>query len=136
MMMTACDVAAICKPWEMQQVIAKLVASEFFQQGDIERNQLHVEPIVSPLLMETSISILSLSQPMMDRAKKDELPKMQGETLVYSSRPVLIDLFILVGFIDSICLPLYQVDELERQWHIARAFLSSVNRCSRTLNLV
>jgi hypothetical protein len=46
MMMTACDVAAICKPWEMQQVIAKLVATEFFQQGDIERNQLHVEPIV------------------------------------------------------------------------------------------
>lgn len=44
--MTACDVAAICKPWEIQQVIAKLVASEFFQQGDIERNQLHVEPIV------------------------------------------------------------------------------------------
>ncbi len=46
MMMTACDVAAICKPWEIQQVVAKLVASEFFQQGDIERNQLHVEPIV------------------------------------------------------------------------------------------
>ena len=44
--MTACDVAAICKPWEMQQVVAKLVASEFFQQGDLERNQLHVEPIV------------------------------------------------------------------------------------------
>ncbi|CAF4455878.1 unnamed protein product, partial [Didymodactylos carnosus] len=73
MMMTACDVAAICKPWEIQQVVAKLVASEFFQQGDIERSQLHVEPI-----------------PMMDRAKKDELPKMQ------------------VGFIDSICLPLYK----------------------------
>ncbi|CAF1187427.1 unnamed protein product [Rotaria sp. Silwood1] len=74
MMMTACDVAAICKPWEMQQVIAKLVATEFFQQGDIERNQLHVEPI-----------------PMMDRDKKDELPKMQ------------------VGFIDSICLPVYKM---------------------------
>ena len=44
--MTACDVAAICKPWEIQQVVAKLVASEFFQQGDIERNKLHVEPIV------------------------------------------------------------------------------------------
>lgn len=44
--MTACDVAAICKPWELQQVVAKLVATEFFQQGDIERNQLHVEPIV------------------------------------------------------------------------------------------
>lgn len=49
--MTACDVAAICKPWEMQQVIAKLVATEFFQQGDIERNQLHVEPIVCFLLL-------------------------------------------------------------------------------------
>ena len=44
--MTACDVAAIYKPWEIQQVVAKLVASEFCQQGDIERNQLHVEPIV------------------------------------------------------------------------------------------
>ncbi|CAF3343356.1 unnamed protein product [Rotaria socialis] len=74
MMMTGCDVAAICKPWELQQVVAKLVASEFFQQGDIERTQLHVEPI-----------------PMMDREKKDELPKMQ------------------VGFIDSICLPLYKM---------------------------
>ena len=57
MMMTACDVAAICKPWEMQQVIAKLVASEFFQQGDIERNQFHVEPIVCFLIY--LISILS-----------------------------------------------------------------------------
>ena len=46
MLMTACDVAAICKPWEIQQVVAKLVATEFFQQGDIERDQLHVEPIV------------------------------------------------------------------------------------------
>ncbi len=58
MMMTACDVAAICKPWEIQQVVAKLVASEFFQQGDIERNQLHVEPIVcskNSSLFETNI---------------------------------------------------------------------------------
>ena len=57
MMMTACDVAAICKPWEMQQVIAKLVATEFFQQGDIERNQLHVEPIVGPLLIDLGATL-------------------------------------------------------------------------------
>lgn len=74
MMMTACDVAAITKPWEVQQQVAELVASEFFEQGDMERFQLNSEPI-----------------PMMDRKKKDELPKMQ------------------VGFIDFICIPVYKL---------------------------
>lgn len=45
---------------------------------------------------------------MMDRAKKDELPKMQGEFST-SSRNEFIARFRLVGFIDSICLPLYKV---------------------------
>ncbi|XP_036356755.1 dual 3',5'-cyclic-AMP and -GMP phosphodiesterase 11 isoform X1 [Octopus sinensis] len=60
MMMTACDVSAITKPWEIQQEIAKLVASEFFEQGDIERQQWNITPIS-----------------MMDRDKQDELPSMQ-----------------------------------------------------------
>jgi hypothetical protein len=47
MMMTACDVAAITKPWEVQKEIAQLVASEFFEQGDLERDQLGEQPIVS-----------------------------------------------------------------------------------------
>ena len=47
MMMTACDVAAITKPWEIQQEVAQLVANEFFEQGDLERQQLQTEPIVS-----------------------------------------------------------------------------------------
>ena len=46
--MTACDVAAITKPWEIQQEVAQLVANEFFEQGDLERQQLQTEPIVSP----------------------------------------------------------------------------------------
>ena len=46
-MMTACDVAAITKPWEIQQEVAQLVANEFFEQGDLERQQLQTEPIVS-----------------------------------------------------------------------------------------
>lgn len=46
-MMTSCDVAAITKPWEMQYKTAHLVASEFFEQGDFERHQLGLEPIVS-----------------------------------------------------------------------------------------
>ncbi|XP_071793701.1 cGMP-specific 3',5'-cyclic phosphodiesterase-like isoform X1 [Asterias amurensis] len=60
MMMTACDVSAITKPWEVQRKVAELVASEFFEQGDMEREQLKEEPIA-----------------MMDRRKKSELPKMQ-----------------------------------------------------------
>ncbi|XP_073817223.1 phosphodiesterase 6 [Musca autumnalis] len=74
MMMTACDVSAIAKPWEVQHRVAKLVADEFFDQGDLEKLQLNTQPVA-----------------MMDRDRKDELPKMQ------------------VGFIDVICLPLYKV---------------------------
>ena len=47
MVMTACDIAAIAKPWEIQQRVAMLVASEFFEQGDMERTDLNIEPIVS-----------------------------------------------------------------------------------------
>ena len=51
------------------------MAEEFFQQGDLEQQELKATPMA-----------------MMDRAKKDELPQMQ------------------VGFIDSVCLPLYKVN--------------------------
>nr|XP_002733933.2 PREDICTED: cGMP-specific 3',5'-cyclic phosphodiesterase-like [Saccoglossus kowalevskii] len=74
MMMTACDVSAITKPWEIQHRVAEMVASEFFEQGDLEKTQLGQQPIA-----------------MMDREKKDELPKMQ------------------VGFIDAICTPVYKM---------------------------
>ncbi|KAG1682645.1 cGMP-specific 3',5'-cyclic phosphodiesterase [Nymphon striatum] len=60
MMMTACDVSAITKPWEIQKAVAELVSSEFFEQGDLEK-YLNEEPIA-----------------MMDREKRDELPKMQA----------------------------------------------------------
>lgn len=45
MMMTACDVSAIAKPWEVQHKVAKLVADEFFDQGDLEKLQLNQQPI-------------------------------------------------------------------------------------------
>ncbi|KAK7792520.1 hypothetical protein R5R35_009928 [Gryllus longicercus] len=60
MMMTACDVSAIAKPWEVQHKVAKLVADEFFDQGDLEKLQLNQQPVA-----------------MMDRERKDELPQMQ-----------------------------------------------------------
>ena len=36
LMMTACDVGAITKPWPIQQKIAKLVTQEFFNQVSID----------------------------------------------------------------------------------------------------
>ena len=56
MMMTACDVAAITKPWEVQWKVADLVANEFFEQGDIERKELKLEPIVSSNNLPSSFS--------------------------------------------------------------------------------
>jgi len=62
MLMTAADVSAIAKPWELQHQTARLVADEFFDQGDMERLQLNITPMG-----------------MMDRDRKDELPEMQVE---------------------------------------------------------
>lgn len=45
-LMTACDVSAIAKPWEVQHKMAKLVADEFFDQGDLEKLQLNQQPMV------------------------------------------------------------------------------------------
>uniref|UniRef100_A0AAX7USJ2 Phosphodiesterase n=1 Tax=Astatotilapia calliptera TaxID=8154 RepID=A0AAX7USJ2_ASTCA len=60
MMMTACDLSAITKPWEVQSKVALSVAAEFWEQGDLERTVLEQQPI-----------------PMMDRNKSAELPKLQ-----------------------------------------------------------
>lgn len=72
--MTVCDLSAITKPWEIEKRVADLVSSEFFEQGDMERQELNITPI-----------------DIMNRDKEDQLPAMQ------------------VGFIDSICLPIYEV---------------------------
>ncbi|GFR65885.1 phosphodiesterase [Elysia marginata] len=77
MMMTASDVAAISKPWEIQKKVASLVASEFFEQGDLEKETLHLKPSA-----------------MMDREQADKLPDLQ------------------VGFIDDICMPVYEAISL------------------------
>uniref|UniRef100_A0A8D0AMB4 Phosphodiesterase n=1 Tax=Sander lucioperca TaxID=283035 RepID=A0A8D0AMB4_SANLU len=60
MMMTACDLSAITKPWEVQSKVALSVAAEFWEQGDLERTVLEQQPI-----------------PMMDRNHAPELPKLQ-----------------------------------------------------------
>ncbi|XP_014782379.1 cGMP-specific 3',5'-cyclic phosphodiesterase [Octopus bimaculoides] len=59
MMMTASDLSAITKPWDVQRKTAIMVAAEFFEQGDFET--------------QCKYTVL----PMMDRNKRYELPKMQ-----------------------------------------------------------
>ena len=132
--MTACDVAAICKPWEIQQVVAKLVATEFFQQGDIERDQLHVEPIVGYEHLvrssshEKAFDILLLSPWWIERRRMN-CPRckvtIDGSLLRHSH------VCLLVGFIDSICLPLYKV----RSIRVSSSARCSTGRCWRTLIL-
>lgn len=53
-MMTGCDVSAIAKPWSVQHRVAKLVAEEFFEQGDMEKLQLNETPIVRVFLLDVS----------------------------------------------------------------------------------
>ncbi|XP_067686279.1 dual 3',5'-cyclic-AMP and -GMP phosphodiesterase 11A-like isoform X1 [Haliotis asinina] len=59
-LMTCCDIAAISKPWDVQRRNAELVMTEFFDQGDKERNELKIQP-----------------QACMDREKQDEIAKLQ-----------------------------------------------------------
>ncbi|XP_046569896.1 cGMP-specific 3',5'-cyclic phosphodiesterase-like [Haliotis rubra] len=87
MMMTACDVAAICKPWEIQFRTAQLVASEFFEQGDMEKDVLGENPIA-----------------MMDREKQDQLPKMQVGFIDFICMPV----YKLFSELDPALNPLYE----------------------------
>lgn len=47
MSMTVCDLSAITKPWEIEKRVADLVTHEFFEQGDMERTELKITPIVS-----------------------------------------------------------------------------------------
>ncbi|KAL1122469.1 hypothetical protein AAG570_002800 [Ranatra chinensis] len=60
MLMTASDIAASSKPWEVQQRVAHLVTAEFLSQGDKERQELNLQP-----------------QALMDRERQHELPKLQ-----------------------------------------------------------
>ncbi|XP_052805617.1 dual 3',5'-cyclic-AMP and -GMP phosphodiesterase 11A-like isoform X2 [Mya arenaria] len=59
-LMTACDIGAISKPWEVSRKVADLVMTEFFDQGDKEREELKIQP-----------------QAHMDRQKQDQLPALQ-----------------------------------------------------------
>lgn len=59
-LMTASDLGASTKPWEVQKEVAGLIAEEFWQQGDMEREYLKAQP-----------------QPLMDRDLRETFPALQ-----------------------------------------------------------
>ena len=74
--MTGCDVSAIAKPWSIQHRVAKLVAEEFFEQGDMEKLQLNETPIVIYIFLnfyrtfDSVLNLLSLFRPCSIETRK------------------------------------------------------------------
>ncbi|KPP71282.1 dual 3',5'-cyclic-AMP and -GMP phosphodiesterase 11A-like, partial [Scleropages formosus] len=71
MIMTACDLGAVTRPWEISKQVAELVTSEFFEQGDRERSELKLTPAA-----------------IFDRNRKDELPALQLEWIDGICKPL------------------------------------------------
>ncbi|XP_023658283.1 dual 3',5'-cyclic-AMP and -GMP phosphodiesterase 11A isoform X3 [Paramormyrops kingsleyae] len=71
MLMTACDLGAVTRPWEISRQVAELVTSEFFEQGDRERSELKLTPSA-----------------IFDRNRKDELPALQMEWIDGICKPL------------------------------------------------
>ncbi|XP_013872930.1 cGMP-specific 3',5'-cyclic phosphodiesterase [Austrofundulus limnaeus] len=100
MLMTACDISAITKPWPVQKRIAELVATEFFEQGDKERRELNIEPI-----------------DLMNREKRDKIPSMQVSFI----DAICIQLYETLASMSEYCSPLLEGCQKNRQhWkHLA-----------------
>uniref|UniRef100_A0AAX7SGQ3 Phosphodiesterase n=1 Tax=Astatotilapia calliptera TaxID=8154 RepID=A0AAX7SGQ3_ASTCA len=94
MLMTACDISAITKPWPVQKRIAELVATEFFEQGDKERQELNIEPI-----------------DLMNREKRDKIPSMQVSFI----DAICIQLYETLAGLSEYCSPLLEGCQKNRQ---------------------
>ncbi|MED6267990.1 cGMP-specific 3',5'-cyclic phosphodiesterase, partial [Characodon lateralis] len=94
MLMTACDISAITKPWPVQKRIAELVATEFFEQGDKERRELNIEPI-----------------DLMNREKRDKIPSMQVSFI----DAICIQLYETLAGLSEHCSPLLEGCQKNRQ---------------------
>ncbi|XP_062300830.1 cGMP-specific 3',5'-cyclic phosphodiesterase [Scomber scombrus] len=94
MLMTACDISAITKPWPVQKRIAELVATEFFEQGDKERQELNIEP-----------------SDLMNREKRDKIPSMQVSFI----DAICIQLYETLAGMSEYCSPLLEGCQKNRQ---------------------
>ena len=74
MLMTAADLSAITRPWHTQQRIAEVVYTEFYEQGDKEREIGHIPA------------------ELYDASNSENLPKMQIGFIDFIGMPVYVSL--------------------------------------------
>ncbi|XP_075036655.1 dual 3',5'-cyclic-AMP and -GMP phosphodiesterase 11A isoform X2 [Mixophyes fleayi] len=102
MLMTACDLGAATKPWEISRQVAELVTSEFFEQGDRERSELKLTPSA-----------------IFDRNRKDELPRLQLEWIDNICTPLYESLVKVNGklkpMLDSVIANRSQWEEMHQK---------------------
>uniref|UniRef100_K7F4N3 PDEase domain-containing protein n=1 Tax=Pelodiscus sinensis TaxID=13735 RepID=K7F4N3_PELSI len=112
MLMTACDLGAVTKPWEISRQAAELVTSEFFEQGDRERSELKLTPSA-----------------IFDRNRKDELPRLQLEWIDSICMPLyqsLVKVNVkLKPMLDSVAVNRGKWEELHQ-----KTLLSQTTPCS------
>ncbi|PAA74482.1 hypothetical protein BOX15_Mlig000631g3 [Macrostomum lignano] len=85
LLMTAADLSAITKPWNVQYKTAHLVANEFYEQGDRERSELNMQP-----------------EDLKDRDKRMRLPAMQVGFIDFVCQPVYTMLCELCTGLESL----------------------------------
>ncbi|XP_059583232.1 dual 3',5'-cyclic-AMP and -GMP phosphodiesterase 11A [Alligator mississippiensis] len=112
MLMTACDLGAVTKPWEISRQATELVTSEFFEQGDRERSELKLTPSA-----------------IFDRNRKDELPRLQLEWIDSICMPLyesLVKLNMkLKPMLDSVATNRSKWEELHQKRPLSQAAASS-----------
>uniref|UniRef100_A0A8C6JCW5 Phosphodiesterase n=1 Tax=Melopsittacus undulatus TaxID=13146 RepID=A0A8C6JCW5_MELUD len=122
MLMTACDLGAVTKPWEISRQAAELVTSEFFEQGDRERSELKLTPSA-----------------IFDRNRKDELPRLQLEWIDSICMPLyesLVKLNVkLKPMLDSVAVNRGKWEELHQKRLPSQAASSSSLSSSFTVSL-
>ncbi|XP_050824969.1 dual 3',5'-cyclic-AMP and -GMP phosphodiesterase 11A isoform X1 [Gopherus flavomarginatus] len=121
MLMTACDLGAVTKPWEISRQATELVTSEFFEQGDRERSELKLTPSA-----------------IFDRNRKDELPRLQLEWIDSICMPLyqsLVKVNVkLKPMLDSVAVNRGKWEELHQKTLLSQTVPSS-SSSSFTLSL-
>ncbi|XP_066538715.1 dual 3',5'-cyclic-AMP and -GMP phosphodiesterase 11A [Hoplias malabaricus] len=116
MLMTACDLGAVTRPWKISKQVAELVTSEFFEQGDRERSELKLTPSA-----------------IFDRNRKDELPALQLEWIDGICKPLYEALARLnrklQPMVDEIDANRKKWEELCLSYQQARQASESTNPC-------
>uniref|UniRef100_A0A8D0L4N8 Phosphodiesterase n=1 Tax=Sphenodon punctatus TaxID=8508 RepID=A0A8D0L4N8_SPHPU len=122
MLMTACDLGAATKPWEISRQVAELVTSEFFEQGDRERSELKLTPSA-----------------IFDRNRKDELPRLQLEWIDSICMPLyqaLVKVNVkLMPMVDSVAVNRSKWEELHQKRLLSQAAAAAASSSSFTVSL-